>query len=232
MPEPALVGMLHFHVGCAAVVAGFAALAARKGEATHRAAGKIFLLAMLVLTLSGLWMSISREILFTVFLSAIALHAFVTGWAAAALQRRIARTITQASGFSAGAMTTGAILGGLKAAGTTGGALNGLPPAAFYLIAGIGCLLCYYDLVFCLTRTPSDQRRITRHAWRLGFSFFLATGIFFFGNNHVLPAALRTPLFLSMPVVAVVICTFYHALRTRLSRDVAFRRRRPFSGGQ
>ena len=223
MSEPALVGMLHFHVGCAAVVAGFAALASRKGEATHRAAGKIFLLAMLVLTLSGLWMSISREILFTVFLSAIALHAFVTGWAAAALQHRIARTITQASGFSAGAITTGAILGGLKAAGTTGGVLNGLPPAAFYLIAGIGCLLCYYDLVFCLTRTPSE---------RLGFSFFLATGIFFFGNNHVLPAALRTPLFLSMPVVGVVICTFYHALRTRLSRDVAFRRRRPFSGGQ
>lgn len=221
MTEPALVSMLHFVVGCAAVATGFAALALRKGATSHRATGAVFLIAMTLLTASGLWMSLSRGILFTVFLSGIAFHAFLTGWSAAALARPVGRLVTRAAPYLSGAIATGAVVGGAIAANAPGGLLNDLPPAAFFSLAAVAVIICAADIVFTNAASPSDQRRITRHAWRLGFSLFLATGIFFFGNNHVLPAELRTPLFLATPVVMVVVWTLYHSLRTRFAREVA-----------
>lgn len=221
MTEPTLVSMLHFVVGCAAVASGFAALALRKGATSHRATGAVFLIAMTLLTASGLWMSLSRGILFTMFLSGIAFHTFFTGWGAAALARPVGRLVTRASPYLSGTITIGALLGGAIAAKAPRGVLNDLPSAAFVIVAIAALIICVSDIVFTNAASPSDQRRIARHAWRLGFSMFLATGIFFFGNNHVLPAALRTPLFLATPVVTVIVWTFYHLLRTRFAREVA-----------
>ncbi|MEM6746015.1 MAG: hypothetical protein AAF608_01200 [Pseudomonadota bacterium] len=215
MGEPSFLGDAHFSVGCVCVVSGLAAFAARKGTRVHRAAGQLFVATMALLTASGLWLSIARDILFTVFLSALAFHAFVSGWGAVISTRPLGQTIERAAPFVSALIAIGALCGGLCAAATPEGLLNDLPPAAFYAAAGISGVMCVLDTLFALKRPRSEQRRLTRHLWRMGFSFFLATGIFFFGNNHVLPAALRTPLFLSAPVLAVIIWTALYALRTR-----------------
>ncbi len=218
MNEPAFLGTAHFAVGCVAIIVGFAAFAARKGARIHRSAGAIFVVTMLLLTMSGLWLSFARDILFTVFLSTIAFHAVFTGWATAAKKSRVGMMANKASPLVSAAITIGAVFGGAKAAAAPGGMMNGLPPAAFYVIAMTAFLIFVFDLTFNLAGAPSEQRRITRHVWRMGFSFFLATGIFFFGNNHVLPEILRTPVFLSAPVIAVIVWTVYYAVRTRFSR--------------
>lgn len=217
MGEPASLGDAHFWIGCLAVVSGYTAFAAAKGRRTHRIAGKVFVISMLLLTASGLWLSIARGVLFTVFLSAIAFHAVATGWAAACLGRRLGGALTRTAPVLSGGIALGAVYGGMLAAAAPTGMLNGLPPGAFYLVAGVGGVVCVLDVLFAFANRPSQQRLITRHLWRMGFSFFLATGIFFFGNNHVLPAALRTPPLLSVPVLAVVLWTLVYAVRTRFA---------------
>ncbi|WP_421785756.1 hypothetical protein [Hyphobacterium sp.] len=220
MTEPDILGGLHFWIGCGAIAAGFAAFAARKGRPVHRKAGALFVITMGLLTLSGLWMSLSREILFTVFLSAISFHALMTGWAAARYQDRPARWITRGAPFSSALIAFGGVAGGLLAAASPDGMLNDLPPGAFYGLAGVAAVLCALDVIFARKSLPQPHLRLTRHLWRMGFSFFLATGIFFFGNNHVLPDALRTPVFLTLPVLAVVGWTVVYAVRTRFRRAV------------
>ena len=215
--EPSPVGAVHFWIGCVAVVAGFAALAARKGNRVHRAAGAAFTIAMLLLTASGLWLSVKREILFTVFLSAIAFHSVVTGWAAAAFETPIGRFATKTSPVFSGAFTLGAVYSGLFAAQSPGGMVNDLPPGAFYVVAATGFVLAIYDVAFAFAKNVSQAQRLTRHLWRMGFSFFLATSIFFLGNNHVLPEALRTPTFLIAPVMLVVLWSVFYAFRMRFS---------------
>lgn len=219
MSEPELLGDVHFWIGCLAIAAGFTAFVARKGEAVHRAAGAVFVVTTLLLSASGLWLSLARDILFTVFLSAIAFHAVVTGWAAAALEKPVGWLATKASPVLSGAVVLGAAYGGALAAAAPGGMLNDLPPGAFYTVAGTGFILFVYDIVFALAKDPAQQRRLTRHLWRMGFSFFLATGVFFFGNNHVLPEMLRIPAFLSAPVLAVILWTLFYAFRTRFSKQ-------------
>lgn len=218
MSEPALLGDAHFWIGCISIIAGFTAFAARKGNAVHRAAGVIFIVAMVLLTASGLWLSIAREILFTVFLSAIAFHAVATGWAAAALEKPFGRLTTKVSPALSGSIVLGAVYGDMRAAAAPSGMLNDLPPGAFYTVAGISFFIFVFDIVFVLAEDPAEQRRLTRHLWRMGFSFFLATGIFFFGNNHVLPEMLRMPVFLSAPVIAVVLWTLFYTFSTRFSK--------------
>lgn len=218
MSEPELLGVGHFWIGCIAIIAGFTAFAARKGQAIHRAAGGVFVVSMVLLAASGVWLSIAREILFTVFLSLVALHAVATGWASATLAAPFGKVTTKASPGLSGAIVLGAAYGGLQAAAAPGGMLNNLPPGAFYAIAGISLVLFVSDCVFALAEDPSEQRRLTRHLWRMGFSFFLATGIFFFGNSHVLPEMLRTPAVLSAPVIAVALWTLFYAFRTRVSK--------------
>lgn len=217
MTEPELLGHIHFVVGCFAVIAGFAAFSVKKGERIHRMVGAIFVMTMTILTVSGLWMSIARNILFTVFLSAIAFHTFFTGWATAGVARPIGRIITKWSYLFSGAITIGALYGGALAAKAPGAVLNDLPPFAFYTIAAVSLLIFILDFLFALNSNPAERNRIIRHLWRMGFSFFLATGIFFFGNNHVLPEVLRTPLLLSVPVIVVILWTIYFSVRVRIS---------------
>lgn len=215
MSEPDLLGTVHFGVGCVAVLAGLAALLSRKGQVWHRASGTIFAIAMLVLALSGLWLSLARGILFTVFLSGIAGHAVLTSWAAARRQAMLSIFLARWSGLVSGGLCLGAVAGGLLAASSPEGMLNDLPPEAFYLLAGVSFGLCVLDLFYARNTSPQRVSWLSRHLWRMGFAFFLATGIFFFGNNHVLPEVLRTPWVLSTPVLAVVIWTVFYALRTR-----------------
>lgn len=215
--EPAFLGTAHFFVGCVAVIAGFAAFAARKGSFIHRSAGMVFLVAMTLLALSGLWLSIARNILFTVFLSLIALHSFASGWAAAGKMNPFGRLVTKISPLASAGIMVGAVIGGVIAAAAPGGMLNDLPPSAFYILASVAGLLFVFDFTYTKSSAPSEQRRLTRHGWRMGFSFFLATGIFFLGNNHVLPEILRVTAILVTPILAVVIWTLYYAVKTRFS---------------
>jgi uncharacterized membrane protein len=215
MTEPELLGNLHFWIGCGAIIAGFAAFTSRKGESLHRQAGTLFVVSMGLLAISGLWLSLAREILFTVFLSAIIFHALITGWAAAKSRSVMCRWISRLAPIASGLIVLGAAAGGMIAGASPDGALDGLPPAAFYGLAGVSAALGGLDIFYALIPAPMLRARLMRHLWRMGFSFFLATGIFFFGNNHVLPEILRTPWFLSLPVLAVVVWTATHAVRTR-----------------
>ena len=221
MTEPDMLGDLHFWIGCGAIIAGFAAFAARKGEGLHRKAGTLFVVCMGLLALSGFWLSLAREILFTVFLSAISFHALITGWAAARRRSVLCRWISRLAPIASGLVVLGAVAGGMMAGASPDGALNGLPPAAFYFVGFVSAVLCGLDILYALMPAPTLRVRLTRHLWRMGFSFFLATGIFFFGNNHVLPEFLRTPWFLALPVLAVVAWTAFHAVRTRFGHAFA-----------
>ncbi|WP_109260976.1 hypothetical protein [Hyphobacterium indicum] len=223
MTEPELLGDLHFWIGCGAIIAGFAAFASRKGEGVHRKAGTLFVVSMGLLAISGLWLSLARDILFTVFLSAISFHALITGWAAARNRSVLCRWISRLAPIVSGLIVLGAAAGGMIAGASPDGALDGLPPDAFYGLALVSAVLCGLDIFYALMSAPALRMRLTRHLWRMGFSFFLATGIFFFGNNHVLPEVLRTPWFLALPVLAVVVWTAVHAVRTRFGQKFADR---------
>ncbi len=211
--EPEFLGNAHFWVGCLSMAAGFIAFATRKGGQIHRKAGLVFVFTMTLLSLSGLWLSIARQILPTVFLSGVAFHLILTSWTSTLPKRSSFDFVTRFSGILSGLIVLGIAYCGVLALQAPDGQLIEIPAFAFFIVSGLVALIFISDVSFAKSENPSRKRRITRHLWRMGIAFFLSTGIFFGGNTHVLPEYLKHPVFLTTPVIAVLLWTLYYIVR-------------------
>lgn len=209
MSQPQLISMVHFFTGSLTLVCGFMAMISIKGSYFHRFFGQFFVVLMALLVATGLWMSISRGIAFTVFLSVLTAQLFLTGWSAVAVNN-LARVIIVTSPWLALGISVGAVVMGFRAATTEIGLLNGLPPSAFYMMAVIAIGIALMDFRYAVFVIPSLKTRMIRHTWRMGFSLLISTVIFFFGNNHVLPDQFRTPFYLSIPVIMVMVLILWN----------------------
>ncbi|MEO7383913.1 MAG: hypothetical protein ABIU18_03180 [Novosphingobium sp.] len=200
------MALAHLLTGLLAVSAGAAALVLPKGAPLHRYCGRVFAICMLLLCVSGLYLSLTRSILFTVFLSLLALHAVLTGWASAARRSAFSIQIESVGLILITFNAAAAGIGGWAATVADSGLINGLPATAFFTLAVISALLMIADLRAKYVQSTRRQR-IARHLWRMGFALLIATTIFFFGNNHVLPEVLRSTALLSVPVLGVLMVT-------------------------
>jgi hypothetical protein len=191
MSDLPLIGLLHLLMGTLAVISGAGALAAAKGLRLHRIAGTLFFGAMLLLIASGLYFSVTRSILFTFFLSVMAFHLLSSGWVT--VMRREGKTGRFELANCLFILLAGAAALGLGLTETIRGAplQDDVPSAAFFILAALAVLFGAQDVAGI------------RRGWRMCLSLFIAVTIFFLGNNDVLPEVLRTPFFLTAPIVAV-----------------------------
>lgn len=213
MSEISLVGQIHFAIGSLSLLAGLTAFLLPKGRPAHVAAGRVFAICMLLLCASGLYMSVTREIVFTVFLSLFAAHAATTGWLAAVRSSGQLGIPERALALLIAGVGLASLAVGMWVMNTASGELDGLPPVGFFSLGGVAILIALIDLQALVRRTMSPNHRIARHVWRMGFSMFIATFIFFFGNNHVLPEVLRAEVVLITPVLGVVLATLIALVR-------------------
>jgi len=182
------LGIMWIHIagGLTALLAGTAAVAARKGGALHAKAGTWFFAAMLVLGVTASILEPFRSPVPGSPIGGLIVCYFVaTSWVAA--RRRDGTTGRFEILACAGALGIGALMvwGGLKGATTPAG------PGPVFAIAGVVLLAGLLDLNAILRAKLTTAQRIARHLWRMCFAFFIATGSFFLGQQDVLPAAVR-----------------------------------------
>jgi uncharacterized membrane protein len=203
MSDLPLIGLLHLLMGTLAVISGAGALAAAKGLRLHRIAGNLFFGAMLLLIASGLYFSVTRSILFTFFLSVMAFHLLSSGWVT--VMRGEGKTGRFELANCLFILLAGAAALGLGLTETIRGAplQDDVPSAAFFILAALAVLFGAQDVAVIRRGGCTGKHRIARHLWRMCLSLFIAVTIFFLGNNDVLPEVLRTPFFLTAPIVAV-----------------------------
>lgn len=214
MSEIAMIGQIHFVLGVLCLVAGVAAFSLRKGGRLHILSGRVFAVSMLLLCASGLYLSFTRTIVFTTFLSLFAAHAAATAWLAAVRSSGKMARAERAFAVMIALVGLFSLASGYWVSISPSGELDGLPAGAFYGLGGVALLIAGLDGWAIFRGQLSRPQRIARHLWRMGFSLFIATVIFFFGNNHVLPEALRREAFLVMPVLLVLIATGFWLVKT------------------
>src|SRR5579872_186518 len=79
-----LAFVLHIGGGFTALIAGFIAALAPKGERIHRAAGRVFFAAMLVMGAFAGWLAVVRPgQLVNLFIATLAIYLVGTSWLAA-----------------------------------------------------------------------------------------------------------------------------------------------------
>lgn len=212
--------LLYGHIGGGAVgmVSGLAALATRKGERAHRAAGAVFFVAMLITYAIGAGVApfLDEGQRPNFVAGVLALYLLISGW------RTARRGDAGVGAFEIAGFVIALAIAGMgvlfmrMGAASPTGTIDGSPPQAFFIFAFAGSAAAAGDLHAIVRRGLTGVSRIARHLWRMCFSLFIASGSFFLGQQQVLPGWFReTPLPYVLALAPLVLMVFW-LVRVRL----------------
>lgn len=188
----------HIAGGAIGMVTGVVALASRKGQRVHRAAGSVFFLAMFMAYAIGAgvapFLDTGQRPNFVAGI--LALYLLVSG-AMAARRRNVKAGAPEVIGLIITlSITAAGVIFMRMGAASPSGTVDGSPPQAFFLFTIAGAFAAAGELHVLLRRQLSNTARIARHLWRMCFSLFIASGSFFLGQQQVFPEALRDSVLL------------------------------------
>jgi uncharacterized membrane protein len=194
----------HIAGGAIGMITGVVALASRKGQPVHRAAGSVFFFAMFTAYAIGAgvapFLDTGQRPNFVAGI--MALYLLISG--AMAARRRDAKAgAPEVIGLivALGITAAGVIFMRMGAASPSG-TVDGSPPQAFLLFTIAGVFAAAGELHVLLRRQLSNVSRIARHLWRMCFSLFIASGSFFLGQQQVFPEDMQDSVLLPVAALA------------------------------
>lgn len=210
--------LAHIAGGASAVLAGLIALLSRKGARLHRAAGKLFLPAMLANASSASYFGYTAEprAAGDIFAGMLTIYLVLTGWAAA---RRAGGGTGAAAAVAALLVAASAAAFFLQALQTLreGTAILSALPA--FIFAGMVLAVVIWD--HRMIARLSERERIARHLWRMCLALFVAVGSFFPGQLHLFPEFIRDirpVILLFLPAFSVLALLFFWLSHVRSGR--------------
>jgi len=219
--------LLHIGAGTLGMLSGFVAVFLRKGSRRHGLAGSVFVIAMLILSASGVYLALMKSQPGNVLGGTLTFYLVATAWMTA--RRRdgepgifdwVALLIV---------LTVGAcqLTFGLEAALSQTGLKFGYPPWPYFFMGSVAMLAIVGDIRMLVHRGISGTPRIARHLWRMCFALFIATSSIFLARQHVFPALLRKTgalVFLSfLPLLLMV----FWLVRVRFANGYKNKKRDP-----
>ncbi len=205
---------IHIIAGSGALISGYVALCAAKGQTAHRKAGMIFVYTMLVMCFAGFAISASRGVAPAINVPASLLTAYLVITGLLTLRPPVARWINVSATLVALAVGVTDLIFAAEAV-ANGGSRNGMPAFPFVMFGGVGLLAAAGDIRMMRSGTLDGAARLGRHLWRMCFALFIAALSFFLGQAKVIPEAIRVPGLLAPPVLAVLVTMFYWMWRVR-----------------
>jgi len=214
---PFLTLAFHVATGIIALVAGFIAVAMRKGGTWHRRSGLVFVWAMIATGIAAAIVAIYEG---KPAGGVVIVYFVVTAWTAVRPLPRANRAVGIALMAMAFALGAAEYVRGFTALERPGNNIEGVPAGMMFFMATILLLAAVGDLRMMLAGGIQGARRIARHLWRMCFSLFIASGSFFLGQMQVIPAPIRNvPLLLVLGVSPLVVL-LYWMWRVRVKQNL------------
>ncbi len=211
--------VLHICGGVAGVLSGAAAMSFRKGTRRHRVAGNVFFIAMLVMGFSAAYLG-------NVVGGLLACYLVATAWLTA--RRRDGETSIFDWGAFLFALAVGVLIMVHVVRLATGAVAPkpGVPVGMIFFLGCVALLAAAGDLRM-LVRGVFGKQRIVRHLWRMCFSFFIATGSFFLGQQQVFPKAWRGAAVWFIPALLPLAAMIYWLVRIALQGSIRAYKNQP-----
>jgi hypothetical protein len=215
----AVLTLIHVAGGSAALLAGGAALALRKGGRGHGLAGTIFFASMLVMTLTGVAIAATMPERGTAFIGLLTCYLVVTSWWTARHRDGTAGRFERGAFAVAAAIAITQLSFGLYASGTPNGRLDSLPAAVHFPFAAIAAVAAFLDWSFIRRGRLTGSQRIARHLWRMCTALLIAAFSFFLGQQKVMPEWVQGSPLLLVPPLTVLAAMVFWILRVRFARS-------------
>lgn len=223
--------LIHIAGGGLALVAGFVALNAAKGEGLHLRSGRGFVYSMLAMGASGAGIAAVKAQPSNVAAGLLALYLVVTALTTVRSPTPATRRLNFAAMLVALAVSVGGLSMGSRALAFGDGTIDGSPAAVFVVLGVVALLAGASDLRLMRSGEPRGVPRLRRHLWRMCFALFIASGSFFLGQADEIPEPLRILPLLLVPALLPLAGMAYWLVRVRTRRRAIGRRASPEAAG-
>jgi len=205
---------LHILGGLFALLFGYTALYATKGATLHRKSGMGFVMAMVVMSLTGAFIASLKPDRGSIIAGLLTFYFVITGLLTVmpVPRQKLIETIAMMWGLVVG---LSAIWAGWWLAQR--GRPEAVPMFIFSAMA-IGGAIGDWKMLRAggIEGTP----RIKRHLWRLCFAMWVAAASFFWGPPNRVPEIIRIPALLPIPVLTPIVVMLYWLWRMRGKKAV------------
>ena len=209
---------VHICSGTIGVLSGAAAVSFRKGSPRHRVAGNIFVIAMLSLATSAVYLALMKSQMTNVFGGVLTFYLAATSWLT--IRRREGKPGIFDWIALLAALTVGAVIltYGFQAAHSPRGLKAGVPAGMYFLLGSIALLAAVGDVRMLVRGGIFGTQRLVRHLWRMCFALFIASGSIFIARPHLFPALFRKTGLLLLLGVGPLILMIFWLIRVRFTR--------------
>ncbi|MGA8866189.1 MAG: hypothetical protein WB510_04435 [Candidatus Sulfotelmatobacter sp.] len=205
------------------MLSGFVAVFFRKGSRRHGLAGTVFVISMLSMSASGVYMAIMKFQPGDVLGGVLTFYLVATAWMTARRKNKEGETglFDWSALLVALAVVAVAATYGLEAASSPTGLKHGYPAGNYFFLCSVALPASAGDVRLLVCGGIAGAHRIARHLWRMCFALFIAAASIFLARQQVFPALLRTTgvlFLLSILPLMLMIFWLVRVLFTNASR--------------
>lgn len=185
--------LLHIGSGIVSVLAGALAAGFRKGSRRHGLAGNTFVISMLSLSLTGVYLAVMKSQPGNILGGTLTFYLVATAWIAARHRDESRRTtiLDWASLLLACLLATITMTFGIEGAMSSSGLMYGDPASQYFFLGSVAVLATAGDVRLIARGGITGSQRIARHLWRMCFAFFIASASIFLARAHLFPEFMR-----------------------------------------
>ena len=215
--------LVHIAGGTVGLLAGTAAIIFRKGSARHALAGRIFVVAMLIMGSLAAYLAIVRHQPANFGGGVFTFYLILTAWLTA--RRRDGETarfdwLLLVIPLALGTLTW---VNGIAIVRSGVDPPDGVPAGMNFFMGSIMLLAAAGDVRMLVGGGIAGAKRIARHLWRMCFGLFIAAGSFFMGpanrpfrllstvglGQHLPMALFSTGVYLVLTIAPLILLVYW-----------------------
>jgi uncharacterized membrane protein len=225
-PPPVLPYMpqliVHIGAGIVAIITGYVAVLAAKGERVHRKFGTVFVIAMLVMGSMASYLAISLQDVMVgqkgnIAAGFLVIYLVASAWMTVRRKEGTVGLFEQFALLIPVGVAAVFLIWGLQATLSPTGKLSGYAAPFYYGPAGLAAFFVALDLKVILKGGVSGVQRIARHLWRMCFALFGAAASFFIGQQKVMPVWMHGAWYLYVLGLAPLAFMIFWLIRVRMT---------------
>jgi hypothetical protein len=200
------------------MLSGFVAVFLRKGSRGHGIVGNVFVISMLCLSSTGVYLAILKSQPGNILGGTLTFYLVATAWLTAK------RKGGEPGIFDWGALLIVLAVGatqmtyGLEAAISQTGLKYGYPPGPYFFMGSVAVLATVGDIRMLVRHGISGTQRIARHLWRMCFALFIAAGSIFLARQQLFPTFIRkTGMLVFLSFLPLILMIFW-LIRVRFAK--------------
>lgn len=209
--------LLHIVSGTLGMLSGFVAAFLPKGSRSHGRAGNIFVISMLSLSASGVYLAIMKAQPGNILGGTLTFYLVATAWMTARRSDGRRGILDWGGLLIVAAIAATEVILGLEAAMSPTGLKYDYPPGPYFFLGSVALLATVGDVRMLVRPGFAGTQRIARHLWRMCFALFIAAASIFLARQQVFPDVLRRTGVLAFLSFLPILLMIFWLLRIRFA---------------